>query len=51
VVELPFKVEEVMRLLVSGGLVGPTTEPWKTLETPPLAASRTEPLANPKPTS
>ena len=50
VVELPLKVEEAMRLLISGGVVGPVAEQAKLPDSPPLAASRTPTLSNPKPT-
>ena len=50
VVELPLKVEEAMRLLISGGVVGPAPEPSKLPDSMPLAASRTTTRPNPEPT-
>jgi uncharacterized membrane protein len=41
VIELPLKVDEAMRLLISGGVIGPNQD-VKTVESEPLAASRIE---------
>ena len=48
VVELPLKVEEAMRLLISGGVVGPSAEPPKIVTSTPSGASPIEPLSNPE---
>jgi uncharacterized membrane protein len=42
VVELPLKVEEAMRLLISGGVIGPAVEPAKLADSFTLEASRVE---------
>src|SRR5688572_6366170 len=46
VIELPLKVDEAMRLLISGGVIGPNQEPVKIVESPPLAAPRIEEVSN-----
>jgi uncharacterized membrane protein len=51
VVELPLKVEEAMRLLISGGVVSPVIEPPKLADSQPLAVSQTPAIPNPEPSS
>ena len=42
VVELPLKVDEAMRLLVSGGVIAPGSEQRAVTRQPPVLAGRTQ---------